>query len=409
MRLLLIAVCLLAGTWIHAATLSVNVAGQSGSDFSTRLNTTDVQVALFVLQSSGGDVEVNGVTLHFSNEVAAAAAFTQVRMFFDADGNSTFDPSEELDAPQTPNGTDDFLTFNDTFTVPSGAIRLLQVRATVGNNVASFGEAFSFRIDAEASIDLEDPVNDSVSGSFPVTDKTITIRSSENQLVPGTGNPTEPREVFFGDTAVGALHFIISSLLPTSPGQLDGIQLDSITISITFQSSAQTDAITRLTLWQDNGNSVFEPDEGEVLIQERTPADLTKWTVSGSVVSVTFDGTPIAVLQGITSGSARTFWVGIDFDNDIEAVCEVSVNRTGILGTLGADADFFISPPTAISGDVISVGARPPRPMPAEAQGEGGCSSHEGPGRWWLVPVLMLAAVLLRRASPTVLRRQTCT
>jgi len=406
MRLLLLLCLLLPAASVSAATLSVNVSGQSGPAFGTRLNTSEVQVGLFALQASGGPVTVDAVTLHFNSPAAAAVAFTSVRLFFDADGNGTFDPTEEIGSAQPPDGTDDFLTFTGTFTAPAGLIRLLQVRVSVGNNPASYGETFAFRIDAETSIDLDDPVTDNVTGSFPATANSISIRRSENQLVPGTGNPTMPRDAFYGDTNVAALHFIISSLQPVPPGQLDGITLESITISVTLQSSAQAAAVARLALWQDNGNSLFEPNNGEVLIQDRTPADITKWTVTGSVISVVFDGTAIALLQSIPAGSARAFWVSIDFASGTDAVCEVSVNRTGVIGTLGAAADYMVSPPNTVGGDVINVQNRPPRPPSAGPEGEGGCTATSGPRLGALLVVALL--LLLRLVSPTG-RSRSCT
>jgi hypothetical protein len=382
---------------LSAATLSVNLSGQSGQAFSTRLNTGDVPVGLFAFQTSGGSVDVNAVTIHFNDPAAAASTFTAVRVFFDADGNGTFDPTEEVGSAQAPNGTDDFLTFTGNFTAPAGAIRLLQVRVSVGTNVAAYGGSFAFRIDSEASIELADPQADEVTGNFPATTNSISIRRSVNQLVPGTGNPTEPRDAYFGQTNYPAMHFIVSSLSPVPPGQLDGISLESITVTITFQNSQQTEAVNRLSLWQDNGNSVFEPNEGEVLIQARTPADITKWLISGSVLSVTFDGTALAILQGIPAGSARPFWVGIDFASGIEAVCEVTVNRTGVIGTQGAAADYFVTSPGSISGDVINLGPRPPSQRPLEATGEGGCSTTELPHHgFWLLLGGLLAAFAVR-------------
>jgi hypothetical protein len=393
MRALLAALLAILALPASAANLAVNLSGQSGPAFATQLQSTDVQVARFVLQASSGDVTVDAINLHFSNAANADEAFTGVRLFYDADGNNIFDTSEELDASHAPNGTDDFLTFTETFTAVSGQIRELQVRATVSANVAAYGQAFQFRIDGAGSIALANGA-DTISGTLPAQAGAITIRHSQNRLQPGTGNPTQPRETFFGRDNVAALHFLVESLSATAPGQLAGIDLSSFTISVTLATNAQTEAITRVSLWQDDGDAAFEPGSGEVLIQARNPADVGKWGIAGSVISVVFDGTPIQNLQDVAAGQVRAFWIGIDFaDDGPEAVCEVSLNSGGVQGALGPAADFMIANPALVSGNVLTLTEKPPKPKSREAQGEGGCSAYG-----WVqfnVPMLAVAAMLL--------------
>lgn len=381
---------------LAAADLSVNVSGQSGPAFATQLQTADVQVARFVVQATGGDVTLDELDIHFTN-AAAATAFTGIRLFYDADGNGIFDTSEELDAAQTPNGADDFVTFVESFTVFTGQIRELQLRATVGNDSASYGNSFQFRIDSAASLLLAAP-GDTVSGNLPAQAGAITIRHSENRLHPGTGNPTQPRDAFFGNTNKAALHFVIESLTSVPPGQLAGIDLAALQVSVTLGTPEQTDAVTRLTLWQDDGDALFEPNSGEVLIQERRPTDAGKWGIGGSVITVVFDGTAVQQLQAIASGQARAFWVGIDFGNGQEAVCEVSVNAAGILGAEGMAADFFIANPPLISGNVINLKRRPPPPESSDPDGEGGCAVAAMNDTWIaLIGALTALGVARRR------------
>jgi hypothetical protein len=376
---------------LAAADLSVNLSGQSGPAFATQLQSSDVQVARFVLQASGGDVTVDAIAIHFSNAANADEAFTGIRLFFDADGNGIFDTSEELDASQAPNGTDDFVTFTETFTAVSGQIRELQLRATISNNSAAYGQAFQFRIDAAASFSLANG-GDAVTGSLPAQANAVTIRHSENRIQPGTGNPTAPRDTFFGRTNVAALHFLVESLTATPPGQLAGIDLAAFTISVTMGTNAQTAAVTRLTLWQDDGDAAFEPGNGEVMILERDPADVGKWGIAGSVISVVFDGSEIQLLQDIPAGQARAFWIGIDFaDDGPAAVCEVSLNSGGVLGALGVSADFLIANPAVVSGNVLNLEETPPKPKSTEAKGEGGCSTGAGGG---LLALLAFVAVI---------------
>ncbi len=368
---------------LMAANVAVNLSGTSGPSFATQLQTGDVQVGRFVLQATGGDVTINSITIHFTNAANADEAFTSVRLFYDDDGNGIFATNEEVGTAQVPNGTDDFVTFTQTIVADDTQINELQVRVTVGNNVAAYGQAFRFRIDTAASLNLPNP--DTVSGSLPAQANTITIRHSENRLQPGTGNPTGPRTFYFGETNVNALHFLVDSMFPTAPGQLAGINLSAITISITLATALQTPAITRLTLWQDDGDSAFEPGSGEVLVLARTPADVGKWGISGSVISVVFDGTAVQNIADIPTGQARAFWIGLDFDSDgPSATCEISVNNTAVLGAEGAAADFFIGTPALISGNVITLQAKPPKEKSREAGGEGGCSTHGTETQFWL-------------------------
>jgi len=397
MRAVFAAVLAILALPLSAATLAFNLSGTTGPDFGNQLNDTDVEVARYVVQPTGGNVSIDSITIHISNFALADNAFTRLRLFFDADGNGTFDPTEELDEASTivPNGATDDVTFNETFVAPSGLIRTLQLRVNIGVDTSVYGEAFNFSIDPQADIVLTSG-GDSISSTTVATSNDITIRHSENQLVAGTGNPTAPRSAPLNTGNFPALHFIVSSLTPTGPGQLQGIDLAEITISVTCANAAQTATVTRLALWQDDGDAVFEPSAGEVLIVQRTPADAGKWIVAGSVISVTFDGTPVQNLSDIASGGARTFWVGIDFGSGPDATCEVSVTRTQVLGALGAAADFFVTTPNFISGDIINVSTPPEPPKPAEPEGEGGCSSNGQPGGLLLVIVLALVALTAR-------------
>jgi hypothetical protein len=403
MRVVLAALLLTAAP-AFAADLTVNVSGNTSPDFANVLNDSDVEVARFVFQATGGDVVVDEVVLHVSNHLLADEAFTAVRVLFDEEPNGTFNPAtEQVGTDQVPDGLGSALTFTGTFTVKSGMIHTLLVLVDVANNATVYGESFNFTVDPQADVTLADPVTDTIINSNVGVSNSITLRHSVNQLVPGTGNFTEPRQTTFGRTNFPALHFVIDSLVPVGPGQLQGIDLAAITISITCANAAQTDVPTRLRLWTDDGDSAFEPNAGEILIQERTPADVTKWIVAGSVISITFDGTPIQNLQDIPSGSARTFWISIDFGSGPDTTCEVSLTRTNVLGALGADADYFVTTPTAISGDVITVTDPPPKARSANPPGEGGCSTGDG-SSWFmligLLATLMATARVLRCKRP---------
>ena len=403
MRALVAAIFLIVAVPCSAANLAFNLSGTTGPDFGNNLNDTDVEVARFVVQPTVGNVDIDSITIHISNFALADEAFTRLRLFFDADGNGTFDPSEELDETSTivPNGTTDDVTFTETFTAPVGVIRTLQLRVNIGVNASIYGEAYNFSIDPQTDIVLTNPGSDTITTVTVATSNDISIRHSENQLVVGTGNPSAPRTAGFNSTNVGALHFIVSSLTPTGVGQLQGIDLASISLSITCATPAQTAAVTRLTLWQDDGDALFEPGFGEVLILSHIPTDVGKWVVSGSVITVTFDGSPIQNLTDIPSGSVRTFWVGIDFGSAPAATVEVSISRTDIIGALGAGADFFVNVPNFLSGDVINVTTPPKAPKSPEAQGEGGCSTNDHSGYLMLVLGLLALTLIGRNLSRT--------
>lgn len=386
-RTFLLAVLLAAGA-LPAANVAVNLSGTTNLAFSNKLVDTDVQVARFVLQASGGNVVIDGVTIDFSNPTNAALAFSGVRLFYDANGNGTFeDPAEELGSIQAI-GTGS-VTFTETFTALNGLIRELQVRVNIANNVAVYGEAFQARIDAAGSIILPGASSDTVSGTFPATGNAITIRNSVNQLVPGTGNPATPRTVAKGSQNVSGVHFIVDCLVATNPGELVGIDLQGLAVSVTTQTAGQTANVSAVSLWQDDGDGLFEPGAGEIQILQRTPADVGKWIAAGNVITVTFDGTSIAVLPQINTGQARAFWASISFVGGTECVCQVSVNRTGIQGSLGTTADFFVTSPASVQGEVITVADLPKGAKAPEAQGEGGCSTSEQPVSWATLALLL--------------------
>ncbi|MBE7493152.1 MAG: hypothetical protein HS108_15535 [Planctomycetes bacterium] len=393
---LCLALAALAGG-LSAANVAVNLSGTTNPAFANKLSDSDVQVVRFVMQASGGDVNVSSVTLTVSNATQAAVAFTGIKLFFDSEPNGTFDPGEQVGTTQTIAGAT--VTFNGTFTVKNGLIHELQVRVDIGASTAVYGEAFQFSIAAGTDIGLPGAPTDTVSGAFPFTGNALTIRNSVNQLVPGTGNPASPRSVQHGSQNVAALQFALDSLVPVAPGELVGLDLQSLAISITTQTASQTAAVSALALWQDDGDALFEPGSGEALILARTPADLGKWTAAGNVITVTFDGAAINVLPTILTGQARTFWVGISFAGGADCVCEVSVNRSNVQGSLGTAADFFVTSPTAITGNVITVANLPKPPAAPEAEGEGGCSTDT---RQVPVFALLIAAVAgfasLRRA-----------
>ncbi|MBZ0136556.1 MAG: hypothetical protein K8I27_09305 [Planctomycetes bacterium] len=374
MRVVLAALLLIAAP-AFAANLTVNVSGNTPPDFSNQLSDTGVEVARFVFQATGGDVDISAVTLHVSNHLLADEAFTNVRVFFDSEPNQTFSPGEQVDTDKTPDGVTDALTFAGSFTVLNGNIHTLLVLVDIANNATVYGQAYDWTMDPQSDVTLANVPPDVITNSNIGVSNSITLRHSENQLVPGTGNPGAPRETSFGASNVAALHFAIDSLNAIGPGQLSGIDLASITISITCATSIQTALPTRLRLWTDDGDSSFEPGSGEIMIQERVPADLTKWIIAGTVISATFDGTAIQNLQDIAAGTVRTFWVSIDFGSGPETTCEVSLTRTNVLGALGTAADYFVTNPTAISGDVLTV-TDPPKKKPSKSpEGEGGCST----------------------------------
>jgi hypothetical protein len=95
----------------------------------------------------------------------------------------------------------------------------------------------------------------------------------------------------------------------------------------------------------------------------------------------------------------------MDFaDDGPEAVCEVSLNSGGVQGALGPAADFMIANPALVSGNVITLSEKAPKPKSQEAQGEGGCSANES----WpfsgapLAIAAMLLCVRLRRKRTLV-------
>lgn len=388
LRPLLAAVLVCAAT-LPAANLAVNLSGTTNQAFANKLVDTDVQVVRFVLQAGGGDVTVDSITITVSNAAQAVNAFSGMRLFYDADGNGSFDPSEELGTVQAVAGAT--VTFTESFVAQNGLIRELQVRVNVGSSTSVYGESFQFSIAADTDFGLPPASTDTISGTFPVTGNALTIRNSVNQLVPGSGNPAAPRSVERGSQNVAGLHVVFDSLVPVTPGELVGLDLQSIAVSVTLQTAGQAAAVSAVSLWQDDGDNQFEPNAGEVLIQGRSAADLGKWTPAGNVLTVTFDGTPISVLPQINTGQARAFWVGISFQSGAECVCEVSLNRTNVQGTQGTAADFFVTSPASLTGNAITVTTQPAPPAPQEAPGEGGCSTSSEPISWFSALLLMTA------------------
>ena len=64
MRAFLVALIALAGLPLAANDLAFNLSGTTGPDFGNQLNDTEVEVARFVVQGSGGTVQVDAVTVH---------------------------------------------------------------------------------------------------------------------------------------------------------------------------------------------------------------------------------------------------------------------------------------------------------------------------------------------------------
>ena len=140
---------LLAASTLGAATLNVTLSGASPANFENRLSDTSVEVTRFVLTSTGAAVDCSAVTITFTNPTTADEAFTAVRVFYDANGNSSFEAGEEIGTSQAPNGAAATLAFTGAFSVPTSS-RLMQVVVNTGANVASYGDAFRFSIAAAA-------------------------------------------------------------------------------------------------------------------------------------------------------------------------------------------------------------------------------------------------------------------
>lgn len=392
-------ILLLLATPLMAADLAVDVSVNQASDFANKTNDVDVEVARFTLSATGGAISVGELSITISNETMADDAFSQLRLFYDADGNGTFATNEELTSGQTPDGTSSILTFADAFSVANMSTNDLQLRADINNTSTFYGQAFTFSIDVNTDVSLTNSGSDAVLGTFPVNSSTLTIRHSENQLVQGTGNPTAPRTVGHNSADNAALHFIVDSLTAATNGQLVGIDLDSLTISLILGSTSEAAGIAALTLYTDDGDGLFEPGAGEAEIQRRTVLDGAKWVVSGTVISVTFDGSAIANLVDLVSGQNSVFWVGIDFTGSMDVTVEASVNRTSVLGALGADADYFLPSPANINGNVINVrntgGGGIGSNADSDPSGEGGCISSSSPTNIYLFSFLAVLSVML--------------
>lgn len=400
MRLMAAALLVVLAPVCLAGSVSVQTSGLTPPAFSNKPNDTAVPVARFVLQASGNDVIVDAVRLDFSGAASADEAFGQLYLFFDADHNQTFDAAEELDETSTiaPNGTDGFVTFTETFTVLNdGFSRELLLLADI-KTTAVHGDSFQFRIDAATSLVLPPASTDTITGTFPRTANAITIRNSETQLVPGSGNPATVRNVARGAQNVAALHAVLNCLAPASPGELVSLDLNTLSLAVNLANSSQVSGVQTLSLWQDDGDANFEPGAGEVLILSRTSADTGKWNLAGSVLTVVFDGTAIQSLAAIPAGQVRTFWVSISFASTPDVTCEVTLSRAGVLGSAGAVADYLVASPASLSGNVIQTTAPPPEPEPTEPPGEGGCAvgvPHSLP--WVVLSVLAVVALFARK------------
>ena len=395
----------LLATPLMAADLAVAVSSNQGPDFANKTNDVDVEVARFRLSATGGAVSVDDLTITFSNETMADDAFSQLRLFYDADGNGTFAANEELSTGQTPNGAANTLTFTEVFSAPDTSTNDLQLRADINNTSTFYGQAFTFSINLGTDVTLTNGGSDTVSGTFPVTSNTLTIRHSQNQLVPGTGNPTAPRTVGHNTANNAALHFIVDCLTASTNGELVGIDLDSITISLTLGATGEDAGIAAVKLYTDDGDGLFEPGSGEAEIQRRTSLDTAKWVVSSTVISVTFDGSAIANLVDLVSGQNRVFWVGIDFTGGIDVTVEASVNRTGVLGALVADADYFVTSPANINGNVVNArdtgsSGGGSGNTNAEPSGEGGCVASNSPTPALLIAFLAVLCVIFLGVKP---------
>ncbi|CAG0988565.1 hypothetical protein PLCT2_02335 [Planctomycetaceae bacterium] len=409
--LALFALCaaLLAASTLGAATMNVTLSGASPANFENRLSDTSVEVTRFVLTSTGAAVDCSAVTITFTNPTTADEAFTAVRVFYDANGNSSFEAGEEIGVGQAPNGAAATLSFTGAFTVPTSS-RLMQVIVNTGANVASYGSDYRFSIAAAADITLVNPGTDSVTGAFPVQGNTLTIRNSVTNLLAGTGNPAGPRTVVRGSQDVAGAHFRLDCIAAAIPGELVGLDLSSITVSLNLGSAADASVITSVSLFGDDFDAAFEPSGQDPLIQSRTSADIAKWTVAGSTLTVIFDGAPLTALTSINSGTVRAFWIGVSFNSTANAVVEVLVNRTGIIGAEGANGDFMTTAITSVSGNVITVsgsgggGGDGQGNRPSE---EGGCTATPtGVAMPWILLVLLAAAIRIignrKRPNSTV-------
>ncbi len=404
--LLLSALLAVSAAALPAATLGVTLSGATPANFENRLSDTGVEVVRFVLTSTGASVACTGVTITFTNPTNADEAFTALRVFFDANGNSSFEAGEEIGVSQAPNGTAASLIFTGAFTVPT-ASRLMQVIVNTGSNPASYGQAFRFSLAAAADIALVSPGTDSVTGAFPVLGNTLTIRNSVTNLLAGTGNPTAPRTVTRGTQNAAGAHFRLDCLSGIVPGELVSLDLAVITVSVNLGTAADAAVISGLSLFTDDFDTAFEPGSQDLLVQTRTSADVTKWLVVGTTLTVTFDGTEIIAQSAINSGSVRAYWVGISFNSSANAQVEVIVNRTGILGSAGASGDFMNTAIASVSGNLITVsGTSGSSGSSTNGVGEeGGCTTGSDHGLPWLLLALLACFLVVGRNRMKALSR----
>jgi MYXO-CTERM domain-containing protein len=231
---------------------------------------------------------------------------------------------------------------------------------------------------------------------------TITIRNSVTNLLAGTGNPSGPRTVGRGSSNVAGAHLRLDCIAAAIPGELIGLDLSSITVNLNLGAPADASVIASVGLFGDDFDSAFEPGSQDPLILARTSADVAKWTLAGSTLTVVFDGATVTALTSINSGTVRAFWIGVSFNSTADAIVEVIVNRTGILGSEGAAGDFLTTAISSVTGNVITVsgsggGGGGGGGIHNGTREEGGCSANPSGGMAVLLLVLLAGLAVQRR------------
>lgn len=397
--LFVVVLFILLATPAAAATLTVTVSPEAPPAFANRLLDTNVPVADFTLAAAGGDVTLTAVTITVSNATNAGVAFTSMRVFFDINGDGVFDAGDEIDTFQNPAGSSTF-TFTENFTVLSGLARRLQVQVDIGNIPAVYGETFIFSLASSGDLTRQNG-GDSIAGTFPVAGNAVLLRNSITEIGAGSGNPTSGRNVAVGTTNAPALHFKLDSKAGVGPGELVGLKLESLEVTVNLGAASHADVLDSVELYSDNGNTAFEPGSGDNLILRRTPAETTKWQVSGTVLTVTFDGAEIAALPTITTGTTRSFWIAYDLANSGSGQLECQVKGIGVIGTEGDDGDFIMAAPAAVSGGTIFVVtvSTPSDLKKDEEYKEGGCAVGAAIPPLVLLVLLPVLALRRRRAK----------
>ena len=322
--------------------ITIAASGSTPAVGNIGVGRSNVPVQAFTITDCGTTTDIDVVSIDETGTAGFPADVTKVSLWKD-DGDGVFDAASDalLGSDTTPAATstigaaDVVLTSLTALETATFWITVdTSATATTGLTVITqIGDAIADISVTTTSVGTQLDAINALTGNAQTIARAITIAALNDPAAANVG--------------AGQANVLVQGFSVTDSGNAAGTDIDIVTIergaaaTADFGSVATSD-VTKVSLWRDNGDTVFDATSDTLLGSDITP------TNAASVI-----GTAEVVLTNVADGTTVQFWITVD----IQATCTATTptDAQTIITRIGNDvADISVT--TASQGEPL-VGA----------------------------------------------------